>query len=434
MLPSFRDFILHKLDDSVTAEEAFAQYSLCEKEALNAVMESLRTSGLLYDLYNPAAMVKQGELVTSMARLRASKFVEDMGNGRFTGLRLLLADTSIECFNGMLQLVGHLQVPHFAFDPNVNAVKLSQVDAAISVWDLYEILLKQPGLLSTSNARFSDDGISRTYYTRFQNSADADSALKVLASFQPKDGVETKQHEAPCFKLADASSALDSFVLPPVMSYAERIEKDLGLATQIVCKLDGLFGIPDDVTNALVSVEGSTELKLDLQLMYLRRVHCFCFYSCQWCNDEWELRDRCGAVFLRSSPETSVIDAAVAAGNKWAQAHDARIQEFLASASFEKASLPSVDEEPLKDCLAAEIDLKISEVTQEKYQCLICGKYFRNRNYAQKHIKKMHIEVQDSALRKVCNDIVASAYLADPKRPGWPPAKPKVAAGAGGGA
>ena len=54
---------------------------------------------------------------------------------------------------------------------------------------------------------------------------------------------------------------------------------------QVIRKMDDHFGISSDATSALLSHQLDTERQLDIQILYLRRVHHFCFYSGKWCKD-----------------------------------------------------------------------------------------------------------------------------------------------------
>ena len=84
--------------------------------------------------------------------------------------------------------------------------------------------------------------------------------------------------------------------------------------------MDELHGISTEITSSLLEFDGSTELKLDLQVIYLRRVHNFCFYAGKWCKDEWTLRDRCGVATVRES-------CTGATEGIWALDHEKRIKE-----------------------------------------------------------------------------------------------------------
>lgn len=48
-------------------------------------------------------------------------------------------------------------------------------------------------------------------------------------------------------------------------------------------------------------------LQLDLQLLYLRKVHALCYYSAEEYDDERMLAAKCGPVYLRSSVRLNPI-------------------------------------------------------------------------------------------------------------------------------
>ena len=66
----------------------------------------------------------------------------------------------------------------------------------------------------------------------------------------------------------------------------KRKEMTLAVA-QVIRKMDALLGISDDIAMALLGhvTETEIEMKLDIQILYLRRVHHFCFYAGRWCKD-----------------------------------------------------------------------------------------------------------------------------------------------------
>jgi len=97
------------------------------------------------------------------------------------------------------------------------------------------------------------------------------------------------------------ASSLDAFVVPSDMSTAEQISKDEQHSAETLRTLDRIMGIPANLTQAVLNYTGSPEAKLDLHVLYLRSVHNFCFYSSAWCDDEWDLRERCGPALVRDN-------------------------------------------------------------------------------------------------------------------------------------
>jgi len=82
-----------------------------------------------------------------------------------------------------------------------------------------------------------------------------------------------------------AALPLEQIIRTKLMS-TKRKEMTLAVA-QVIRKMDALLGISDDITMALLGdvTETEIEMKLDIQILYLRRVHHFCFYAGRWCKD-----------------------------------------------------------------------------------------------------------------------------------------------------
>ena len=110
------------------------------------------------------------------------------------------------------------------------------------------------------------------------------------------------------------------------MSLPERLLKDLTLSEKVIRCLDSLARVPTDITSLVLNVDGSTEFKLDLRILYLRRVHHFCFYMARWCDDEWSLRDACGVAVVREPAQPGCTPGT------WSTEHEERLESFLANA------------------------------------------------------------------------------------------------------
>lgn len=413
---SFRNFALHHLDDSVTPQEAISKFSEFKQKLCQHALELLKESGsgLLFDLYNPLSLHRQYTSRVQSVQNSASDFVVDLAKERFSGLQLVATDGPIT--RGTCQTAGHFQAPHFAFDPNVNALVLSTMPGSISAWKMNELLQSQPGFLAISSPQRPKQGLTRELRARFQSEDQVHAAVRAL-------------NNAPGnlqFEEAAPAKVLEAFVLPPEMSHPDRLAKDMELSKRVICKLDAIMSVPLEKTHELLDWEASVMEKVDVQVMYLRRVHHFCFYGCTWCSDEWALYRNCGAALLRGNfnaenEDGEITEEKVDAGGEWAEAHDQRIENFIDTASFEQPSLPSPEEEPLKSRLLAGFAEKTTQVSAEKHQCGLCGKCFKTPEHVHKHLKKVHHTICDEALHQVCAEIADTAYLADSARPGWPP-------------
>ena len=137
-LLSFRDFTLQKLDANVTPDEAVAKYAEFKQALLQESLQLLKGSGLLFDFYNPLALHRQKTLRATLAQSSAQCFLTDMTQNRYANVHLVSTSGSSAPINAlkacMCQTPGHLKAPHFAFDPDVNALVLSSMPLTTSMW------------------------------------------------------------------------------------------------------------------------------------------------------------------------------------------------------------------------------------------------------------------------------------------------------------
>ena len=182
------------------------------------------------------------------------------------------------------------------------------------------------------------------------------------------------------------------------------------MSTQVILRMDELHDIPRDLTSYLLNVKGTTEFKLDLRVMYLRRVHHFCFYAAKWCKDEWSLRDVSGAAILREPYKEGQGEAA------WAVEHEKRIQQFLAAARLDRPHATFDDKEVTRrfEELCGE---KTSMLSEQKFQCQECRKLFKGKEFVCKHILRTHPKIMEEVREEFHLKAAKSAFLADGKRP-----------------
>lgn len=377
-------------------------------------LEPLKGSGLLYDLYNPLAMLRRHDLRICTTQRNAQAFLQDMNQGRYKGLSLRTPANARS--GGVCPTAGHMVAPHFAFDPDADVLWLSGIPPAVSVWDLHDNLQSQAGYLAISMPR-PITGLLRDVRMRFASPGHARCALNALANAPLKDGYKMRP------AIVDTAPTLDALVAPPEMANPKRILKDVELCTRIVRKLDALAGIAAEVTEAVLGEAAQkdstaslidTEARLDMQLLYLRRVHHFCFYGCAWCEDEWELRRRCGASVLRDNLSSG--NSAPPEG-EWSEKHQSRIEMFLNTAKLERPFAPNPNDEPLKSRLVEQCQAKTLQVTPQKFQCILCKKFFKGPEYVHKHLRKVHADIFEGVRLDFFNEAVCAAYLADPNRP-----------------
>jgi len=98
----------------------------------------------------------------------------------------------------------------------------------------------------------------------------------------------------------------------------------------------------------------------------------------------------------------------------WAQAHDERLQRFLAAAELPRPSPPDGCDERLLAEASALCEEKTLQVAEGKFRCQVCAKHFKGPDYVHKHLRKAHTDLFEAIQRKAHDDAAEAAFLADP--------------------
>jgi len=392
----------------VQPEDAVAKYNLYLKQSAEQQLESFKTTELFYDLYHPLAALRRYDLRIHLTHKSADAFLRDMQQNRFDGCCWRAPAAGIVRGSTKCTLAGHLQAPHFAVDPDVDSLLIHIVPHNASVWNIFDVLTDCSGLLSVAWTHPAAHDMSREMRARFASPAEARAALNALAVLQLNHGITLRP------VLVSPSPELVALVAPPEMSHPDRIRKDEAISARIVRHLDSLFGIKPEITQALLGAVGSPEAKLDLQLLYLQRVHHFCFYAATWGKDEWDLKNTCEVAMVRMHVDCAQQAPAEGA---WARLHEKRLEAFLASAQLDRPSMPLMQTEKASEKMSEACSANIDKLEEGKFTCKLCGKLFKGPEFVEKHIRKVHLDIFHPIYEEANQQAAYEAYTADPRKP-----------------
>jgi len=409
-LASFREFVIRNMDLWTSPDDALSEYDKYKLEFAKRSETSIRQSWLLFDLYNITSQLRWYDLKVCLCKRKAEKFAHDLHQKRYKDLSLsvrTLCSTNRKV-SATCPTFGHLKPPCFAFDPNTHGICVAGIPLEVSTWSIIDLLQACPGFASIHMSKPLPGNGLREMRLRFDSADSAKSALAILGEAQLQGCHQLKA------SLTVEAPSLDAFVLPSEMSTSEQIYKDERQSAETLRKLDRIMGIPAWLTQAVLSYTGSSEANLDLHVLYLRSVHNFCFYSSAWCDDEWDLRDRCGPALVRDNANELQESSQ---HSTWTAMHNTRIEEFTASANLERPQGLGGGQVEIRSRYDAVCAEKTHQLGEGKFQCLLCGRKFRGSDFVQKHISRMHADVFESILRAAWEEAAFDEYLADPDRP-----------------
>lgn len=343
--------------------------------------------------YEPIVSQKWQEERNLNAKMMQRIFIENVKNGKYSSLKL--QDSGQGCEN----LAGS---PYFGFDPNSLTLFLKTIPTNVSRWEILDVLKNCPGFLSLSLSEpLKSQNFARFAWVLFDSEEHCTEGLQVLSGKQ----VTAEFRLSPI--LSKTSSSKNVKVQPPCC--IEQIDNDWTLASQLITSLDrekGIYENPLLILPEQFLAMGliEKELQLDYQLLYLRKIHSFCFYCCEEYDDERMLAAKCGIAHIRSRYDSNVklmIDSRI----------EARITYPGLSKKYDKET-----DEVLSKKLKEFEDKYTVQEEENKFRCDLCKKLFRGSEFIKKHLSVKHADEVASVIKERMESIMLERYLNDPAK------------------
>jgi hypothetical protein len=343
--------------------------------------------------YDPIISQKWQEERNLNAKMMQRIFIENVKNSKFSGLKL--QDSGVSCEN----LAGP---PYFGFDPNSLTLFLKTIPTNVSRWEILDVLKNCPGFLSLSLSEpLKSQNFARFAWVLFDSE---ELCVEGLASLSNKQ-VTSDFRLSPI--LSKTSSSKNLKIQPP--GSEAQIDVDWELSSKLITSLDREKGIYE---NPLIILQeqfnfmtlAEKENQLDCQLLYLRKIHSYCFYCCEEYDDERMLAAKCGIAHIRSRYESSVKPAA-----------DARILSRIETTGISKRYDKESDEILSKKLKEFEEKFTVQE-EENKFRCDLCKKLFRGSEFIKKHLSVKHNEEVSAVIKERMESIMLERYLNDPNK------------------
>ena len=366
--------------DTAEAKKAYQQYRQDYELRFSEIFfTDHKAEPWFLEKYHPQYVQEARAGRVLAAQLRHKQFIADFQTKAFAGI--LLRDQT-EITPGP---------PLFAFDPNALTLFLGLIP--ISVWrkEVYSAVHAAPGFVSLSLSEpISSQGFCRFAWARFDTQSHCEESCRLLTNVQVTS--DFAMSATPSQKaVRKALKTQPPQTLPSLMA-------DWKATVSLITHLDKQYEITEN--QLLITESRFTDLEdrgkeeqLDLQLLYLRRVHGACYYCGEICEDERELAAKCGPVHLRSQVN----------GTEEGQASlpEAKLADLM-----KRGVLPVYD--PAKDeALQTQHSQVISQLVLveqgNQVRCARCKKLFFDESFLRKHIQTKHGE-QLSALTHTHQD------------------------------
>ena len=291
--------------------------------------------------------------------------------------------------------------PYYAFEKEKRRLNFFLISKNITRHEILNFTKETKGFEFISlSYPIRDKDFSRFCYLYYDNEENTKNALEKINTIIKEDENLNK-----IFPKITEESKIKIRVTPPL--FDNRIEEDLDYSKQIIDIFDKEFNIEN---NSIFINENNRnkENQLDIQILYLRRVHGFCYYCLKKFDDEGNLSHYCDDIHLRNYKK---IGKRIEINNKndllneiiFDQFFTNKIQLYLKSIN-QKKILNIYERNIIPDNLINNMkELYFEDLIEIKNDCLyickVCGKSFENKKYLRKHFDNSEFEILENNIR-----------------------------------
>lgn len=295
--------------DSLSNEEAqkyYDQYKADQnKRQAEVFYETHKHESWFKEKYDPEQIYfwKQDRYKTanSLAQKFIEEFVDEVDNKKAS--TLCFDEKEGHDYQRLISLDNDevAKAPLFGFDANAKTLYLKQIPVRVGRLELLNEVKNSKGFASFSMSDpLKAQDFERYAWVSYETEEDCAKARDQL------DGLKIKDFKL--YPIRSQTQRKPIRITPPL---PDNIDNDFKLCKQLIQKVfDVEKGIPSSLTDKLLEFANLLESpqKLDLLLLYLRRVHAFCFYCGEEYEDERMLSAKCGPQHIRAAQKLSKED------------------------------------------------------------------------------------------------------------------------------
>eukprot|EP01015_Nassula_variabilis_P037649 TRINITY_DN999_c0_g1_i3.p1 TRINITY_DN999_c0_g1~~TRINITY_DN999_c0_g1_i3.p1 ORF type:complete len:679 (-),score=87.66 TRINITY_DN999_c0_g1_i3:160-2196(-) len=293
--------------------------------------------------------------------------------------------------------------PYHGFNANSMTLFIKTIPKHVSRWDIKESLIKVPGFISLSLSEpLKSQEYTRFGWVLFDTEENCNKAASILSNLVIRDYQ---------FTIVKSKSQLRPIKVITCLN-KERFDEDLKLSRELISTLDK----EKDITiNPLLSSyfheKHPVAQQFDLQILYLRKVHSYCYYSASEYLDERMLTAKCGPIILRHkhiTEETKLPDIP-----DWHRRMKDSIQKRIQES--QKIQDEQTEIEEINKKIEEAFSQKIEQI-DEKFKCPYCEKYFAGAEFVLKHIRNKHENEFSDVRKKLLEKRMLRNYTKDPNK------------------
>ena len=307
--------------------------------------------------------------------------------------------------------------PYYFYNPDyLTLYNLNSLTKNIEIIPVIDVFKKYTGFVSLSLTEPERiNGYKRSFWVTYDNETNFENALNGLKEYElNKDFmirvIKSETTQNPYYRKIK--------VTPPL--FEERLVEDIKGSNKIISILDAYRGIDKNPLTEKNNIEEISELPeeekiniLNFSILYLRKVHGFCYYCLKGFKDERNLTKKCDFLHLRHYMKLGKRDQAKNIDINNINISEDELKNAIEFDKFFTKNLNDLlvdqekinhiillrpkylmDDEIAVDKLEEEKSEFIKENSEqldvEKFECKICKKKFLAYHFIENHMKNKH--------------------------------------------
>ena len=305
--------------------------------------------------------------------------------------------------------------PYFGFEPDKMTLFIHQLPRQISRMQIIEISKKVPGFVYLSLSEpIKNQDYNRYSWITFDTEENCNLAYDLLHDYKIANDFKLNP-------IKSVSITSKNIRITP-KQFINRIEEDVLYTKQIIDIMD-----KDKCIKNSPKFEqfDDKRIRLDLQILYLRKIHGFCYYCFEFYDDERNLSTKCDNAHIRNG---FIDERGVATFDNISEKEKIikfdteltkKAKDFIAQGDIVPPIKP-INYEDNKDL--AELRQEYCKnntitVSSERFRCNICEKLFKGPNFVYNHIMNKHMKfIKDMVDKNFSDEIKKENYLKDTKK------------------
>ena len=309
--------------------------------------------------------------------------------------------------------------PYYFFNPDyLTLYNLTSLTKNIDIISVINLFKKYPGFISLSLTEPERiNGYKRSFWVAYDNEANYQNVLSSLKDYELKDEFLMK-----LIKSETTQNLLYKKIkiTPPL--FQDRLNEDIMGTNKIINILDTYREIANNPLLEKLNITELSDMKeeekvkiLNLNILYLRKIHGFCYYCLKGFKDERNLTKKCDFLHLRHYiklgkrdevaniiiNDLNISEEELKNAIEFDKLFNERLNELLNDKDKFNKVLLLRPKYLMNDELALEkmeeekreyIKRNSEQLDIEKFECKICKKKFIAFNYIENHMKNKHSE------------------------------------------